>query len=209
MFINSLRPSDAYISCICVNKLSIIGSDNGLSPSRHQAIIWTNDGILLIWPPGTNFNKMLIEIHTFSFKKMQVKVPSAKWRPFCLGLNVLMTSKYAVRHFGQYCSLNYSSWNRLHIYQLIYIYIKSMICMKIPTGITDTHHCKPKNFQCRTPTGCTKQNSCTMNTLTPWGLVAHSYPRPVITSTGSGLSPVWCKATASTNETQGLLCECT
>ena len=33
---------------ICVSKLTIIGSDNGLSPGRHQAIIWTNAGILLI-----------------------------------------------------------------------------------------------------------------------------------------------------------------
>ena len=35
---------------ICVGKLSIIGSDNGLSPGRRQAIIWTNAGILLIGP---------------------------------------------------------------------------------------------------------------------------------------------------------------
>ena len=33
---------------ICVSKLNIIGSDNGLSPGRRQAIIWTNAGILLI-----------------------------------------------------------------------------------------------------------------------------------------------------------------
>ena len=33
---------------ICVSKLTIIGSDNGLSPGRRQAIIWTNDGILSI-----------------------------------------------------------------------------------------------------------------------------------------------------------------
>ena len=33
-------------SRICVGKLTIIGSDNGLSPGRHQAIIWTNVGIL-------------------------------------------------------------------------------------------------------------------------------------------------------------------
>ena len=35
---------------ICISKLTIIGSDNGLAPDRHQAIIWTNDGILLIGP---------------------------------------------------------------------------------------------------------------------------------------------------------------
>ena len=73
----------------CVGKLTIIGSDNGLSPGRRQTIIWTNAGILLIGPLGTNFNEILINIQTFSFKKMHLKVSSAKWRPCCLGLNVL------------------------------------------------------------------------------------------------------------------------
>ena len=35
---------------IRVGKLTIIGSDNGLSPWRRQAIIWTIVGILLIEP---------------------------------------------------------------------------------------------------------------------------------------------------------------
>ena len=58
---------------ICVSKLNIIGSDNGLSPGRRQAIIWINTGNLLIAPLGINFSEMLIEIHTFSFKKMHKK----------------------------------------------------------------------------------------------------------------------------------------
>ena len=66
----------------------IIGSDNGLSPGRRQAIFWTNAGILLIGPLGTNFSEISSEIHTFSFKKMHLKT-SAKWRPFCLSLTVL------------------------------------------------------------------------------------------------------------------------
>ena len=74
---------------ICIGKLSIIGSDNGLSPGQRQAIIYPNAGILLIGLLGTNFSEILIEILTFSFKKMRLKVLSAKWRPFCLGLNVL------------------------------------------------------------------------------------------------------------------------
>ena len=61
---------------ICVSKLTIVGSDNGLSPDRHQAIIWTNAG-LLIGPLRTNFSEILIEILTFSFKKMRLKVSSA------------------------------------------------------------------------------------------------------------------------------------
>ena len=75
---------------ICVGKLTIIGSDNGLSPERRQAIIRTNAVILLIRPLGTNFSEILIEIQTFSFKKMHLKISSAKGRPFCLGLNVLI-----------------------------------------------------------------------------------------------------------------------
>ena len=75
---------------ICVSKLTIIGSDNGLSPGQCRAIIWTIAGILLIGPLGTNFSEILIGIQTFSFKKMYLKMLSAKWRPFCLGLNVLI-----------------------------------------------------------------------------------------------------------------------
>ena len=74
---------------ICVNKLTIIGSDNGLSPGRRQAIIWTNAGILLIRTLGTNFSEMLGKIHSFSFKKMHLKMSSAKRRLFRLGLNEL------------------------------------------------------------------------------------------------------------------------
>ena len=77
------------VTHICVSKLNIIGSGNGLSPGWSQAIIWTNAGVLLIWPLGTNFSEMLIEIHTFTFKKMHVKMLSAKRRPFCLSLNVI------------------------------------------------------------------------------------------------------------------------
>ena len=64
--------SDAYPICviswlthwgrvthICVGKLTAIGSDNGLSPGRRQAIIWTNAGVMLIPPLMTNvsFNR--------------------------------------------------------------------------------------------------------------------------------------------------------
>ena len=78
------------VTHICISKLTIIGSDNGLSPGRRQAIICTNDGILLIGALGTNFSEILIEIQTFSPWKNRLKVSSAKWQPFCLGLNELM-----------------------------------------------------------------------------------------------------------------------
>ena len=80
------------VTHICVGNLTIIGSDNGLLPGRHQAIIWTNAGILLFGPLGTNFSEIVIKIQTFSFKKMHFKMSFGKWRPSCLGLNVLKNS---------------------------------------------------------------------------------------------------------------------
>ena len=59
---------------MCVGKLTIIGSDNGMSPGRHQAIIRINAGILLIGTLETNFNEISNDILTFSFKKMHLKM---------------------------------------------------------------------------------------------------------------------------------------
>ena len=57
------------VTHMCVRNLTIIGSDNGLSPGRRQAIILTNAGILLIVPLGTNFSEIFNNIHTFSSRK--------------------------------------------------------------------------------------------------------------------------------------------
>ena len=105
------------VTHICVVKLTIIASDNGLSPGRRQAIIWTNAGLLSIGPLGTQFIEILIGIQTFSFKKMHLKMSSAKWRPLCLGLNVLTVLVLVVEYpeiiglyDGGWCS---GCWRRL------------------------------------------------------------------------------------------------
>ena len=77
-----------WVTHICIGNPTTIGPNNGLWPGWCQAILWTNAGVLLIEPFGTNFSEILIEINTFSFKKMHLKT-SGKWRAFCLGLNVL------------------------------------------------------------------------------------------------------------------------
>ena len=91
---------------ICISKVTIIASDNGLSPGRRQAIIWNNAGILLIGPLGTNFSGILIEIHIFSFKKMHLKMSSGKWRPYCLVLNMLthcgLVMPYSIIQFAKH-----------------------------------------------------------------------------------------------------------
>ena len=78
----------------CVGNLTIIGSDNGLSPGRRQAIIRTNAGILLFGPLGTNWSEIVIKIETFSFKKMHFKMSSRKWRSSCFGLQACLTSSH-------------------------------------------------------------------------------------------------------------------
>ena len=70
------------VTLICVSKLTIISSNNCLSPCR-QVFIW-------IRTLGTNFSEIFSNIHTFSFEKMHLKMSSAKWWQCCLGLNVLI-----------------------------------------------------------------------------------------------------------------------
>ena len=101
------------VTHICVSKLTTIGSNNGLSPGRRQAIIWISAGILLIGPLGTNFSEILIGIHTFSFKEMHSKLSSAKWRPFCLGLNELKPfHKLSLGNIVQW-------WNTITLYTVL------------------------------------------------------------------------------------------
>ena len=80
------------VTHICVGNLTIIGSDNGLSPVRRQAIIWTNDELLLIEPLALR-NKILWKFnrnYNIFIQENAFEVSSAKWQPFCLGLNVLI-----------------------------------------------------------------------------------------------------------------------
>ena len=103
---------------------STIGSDNGLSPGRRQAIIWTTEGILSIGPSGTNFGENSIKIHTFSFKKMHLKISSAKWRPCCLGLNVLRNLTENIQYNGLVQKWCNSIANTLQL---------SLFCIKLST----------------------------------------------------------------------------
>ena len=99
---------------ICVSKLAIIGSDNGLLPGRCQAIIRTNAGILLIGPLGTNFSEIWIGIQIFSLKKIHLKMSSGRWQPFCLSLNELTTTSQPLTDF--ICSL--FSWFAVTCYYI-------------------------------------------------------------------------------------------
>ena len=121
---NILRPRNfntalthwGLVMDICICKLTIIVSDNGLSPGWQQAHILTSAEILSVEPLGTNLSEILIEIHTFLLMQMHLKMSSGKWQPFCLGLSVLsitmvteetdLNRTYNVWFWG----LNYEYW---------------------------------------------------------------------------------------------------
>ena len=149
-----LMPSSLKSCCVCfvsalthwgrvthigVITLIIIGSDNGLSPSRRQAIIWTDDRILLIRTFRTYFSEIVSEIHTFSFKKMHFKMSSGKWRPPCLGLNVLrridsppcLLCMYIYKHETNTVRMMVRSkpttWECMHVNRTLDIYQDSVL----------------------------------------------------------------------------------
>ena len=116
---------------ICVGKLTTIGSNNGLSPGRRQAIICTNAGIFLIEPLGTNFSEILIGIQIFAFKKMRLKMLSAKWRPFCLCLNVLRIQCIS-RYISQYIPSPAS--DELMKWLLLVIFLRTAFYLRLKQG---------------------------------------------------------------------------
>ena len=45
---------------LCISKQGHHWSDNGLLPTQHQAVIWTNEGLLLVGPLETIFSEIWI-----------------------------------------------------------------------------------------------------------------------------------------------------
>ena len=85
------------VTHICVSNLTTIGSGNimacrldGAKPLSEPMLEYC----YLDGPLVTNFSEILIEIYTFSFKRMHLKISPEKWWPFCLGLNELNDQPY-------------------------------------------------------------------------------------------------------------------
>ena len=78
-----------WVTHICISNLTIIGSDNALSPCWRQAIIWAIAGVLLIGPLGTNFSEisnrnLYIFIQGNGFENIVCKMPSILSLPQCV-----------------------------------------------------------------------------------------------------------------------------
>ena len=98
-------------------KIIFIGLDNGLSPGRRQAFVWTNAGKLLIGPFGNKLQWYYNRNHYISLK-MCLKMSSGKYRPFCLGLNTLFKTDLSVvdatAHGDHILGIGIGHWQRLN-----------------------------------------------------------------------------------------------
>ena len=91
---------------ICVGNLTIIGSDNVLSPGRREAIIWTNDGILLIRPLYIIRNKLQwncnrnsnIFIQDNAFENIVCEMAAILSRPHCVNMQEEIDDYTAQKH---------------------------------------------------------------------------------------------------------------
>ena len=88
-----------------------------MSPVQRQAIIWTNAGLLLIGPLGTNFCETLIDIYIYIFiwenalENVVCKITAIFARPRC----VKVMNKYSSSHRG-------------HCYWYLHRRLMSVVC---------------------------------------------------------------------------------
>ena len=127
-----------------------------LQCGRRQAIIWANDGILLIGPLETNFSEISseiseIEIHTFSFNKMHMKMSSGKWRRFCLGLYVLTYwSLIKMVDILQVAVPRAFSWRLIFVFWLHFLWGVPLYCQLEAIGQTSEKCSGWFRFKCQT-----------------------------------------------------------
>ena len=97
---------------------AIIVSDNGLSPSRRQAIIWINAWISLIEPLGTNFSEVVIEINIFSFNRIFI----VQWSLGVIGWLI----PFGNSHLGDIVYFHQTGYqNTIDLISFIYIYYET------------------------------------------------------------------------------------
>ena len=76
------------VTHICISNLTIIGSNNGLSPGRRQAIVWTNTGKLFIRTIGKNSVKFQSKFRHFhkknAFENVIWKITAILFHPQCV-----------------------------------------------------------------------------------------------------------------------------
>ena len=83
-----------------------------LLPVWHQAVTWSNVCLLLIGALGTDFSEIRSKIQQYAYKKMHLKMLSAKWQPFCLSQCDSCICNNG--HKQRFLTPGHQGWNDLH-----------------------------------------------------------------------------------------------
>ena len=115
------------VTHVCVCKLITIGSENGLSPEQHQAIIYNNAGILWIGPLRTYF------VHENALANVVCEMRSILSRPQCVNNFTTVIIGHNQRLYVPACRLYAAKITPTWQAQEILIVISGMCRNRIPS----------------------------------------------------------------------------
>ena len=94
------------VTHMCVSELTIIGSDNGLSPGRRQAIIWTREWWNIVnWTLRNKLQWNFIRNSNIFIQQNALENVVCEMASICLGLNVLIPITYQASKFLNFVNL--------------------------------------------------------------------------------------------------------
>ena len=97
---------------VWANRIFIVSYNGSVSPVQHQAITRTSTciNLLSIEPSGTNFSE-IYSLQTYSWKTILFNTSSAKCRPFCSGLCMIILDPSLYLGFSYFHVTNFAcSW---------------------------------------------------------------------------------------------------
>ena len=124
-----------WVMHVWISKWTIIGSaDNGLSPGRHQAIFWTNTGILSMGHLGTNFNEI-------SLKKSYIFIQENPFENVVWKMVAILSWPLLLQAFI-FCTTYTHMYMCMCMYIHIYFYVRCCPVMRcfIIQNIHNGHH---------------------------------------------------------------------
>ena len=141
---------------VWANRIFIVSYNGSVSPVQHQAITRTSTciNLLSIEPSGTNFSE-IYSLQTYSWKTILFNISSAKCRPFCSGLCMIILDQSLYHGFSYFHVTNFaSSWvlifhfifTQINNCLLISLQIQSETLMKENIKLSHDFVIKWKNF---------------------------------------------------------------
>ena len=143
------------VTHICVSELTIIGSNNGLLPERHQAIIWTNAGILLIGQTSMKFQSQFKHFHSRKcIWRCRLRNGVHLSRPQCVNwcpFELLFRSQsvHDFRNIVWKIKLTYDEHQGIAFLPAIWLFVQKTIQTNNKKAIKALHYC---SFLCREST---------------------------------------------------------